>query len=138
MLSRPNASTPSGTFNLTIKLEDANGNTTNGSLSSTATQQVIVNSTVIGTLFFASDPGVQSQSCHFSGALNSTCGQSQYYNQTSSSPTVGDEIRIGPNGSGSPLAPAFYYSYSCNNTGFGNRNFFKVGANGIITIVSTC
>ena len=51
VLSRPNASTPSGTFNLTIKLEDANGNTTNGSLSSTATQEVIVNSTVIGTLF---------------------------------------------------------------------------------------
>ena len=138
VLSRPNASTPSGTFNLTIKLEDANGNTTNGSLSSTATQEVIVNSTVIGTLFFASDPGVQQQSCHFSGALNSTCGQSVYYNQTSSSPTVGDEIRTGPNGSSSPLASAFYYSYNCNNTGSGNRNFFKVGANGIITIVSTC
>lgn len=138
VLSRPNASTPSGTFNLTIKLEDANGNTTNGSLSSTANQQVVVNSTVIGTLFYASDPGVQSQSCHFSGSVNSTCGQSVYYNQTSSSPTVGDEIRTGPNGSSSPLAPAFYYSYNCNNTGLGNRNFFKVGANGIITIVSTC
>ncbi len=140
VITKTGTGTNPGTCTLTVKLEDAyNGSAlASGSESRTATQQVVVNSAVIGTPFFASDPGVQSQSCHFSGALNSTCGQSVYYNQTSSSPTVGDEIRTGPNGSSSPLAPAFYYSYNCSNTGFGNRNFFKVGTNGIITIVSTC
>ena len=140
VITKTGTGTNPGTCTLTIKLEDAyNGSAlASGSENRTATQEINIVSAVIGTLFFASDPGVQQQSCHFSGALNSTCGQSFYYNQTSSSPTVGDEIRVGPNGSSSPLAPAFYYSYNCNNTGSGNRNFFKVGANGIITIVSTC
>jgi hypothetical protein len=94
---------------------------------------------VIGTQFFASDPGVQQQSCSNTGALNSTCGDNIYYNQTSSTPTVNDEIRVGPNGSSSPLAQAGYYSYNCQNTGSGNRNYFQIqGNDGLIDVVSTC
>ncbi len=140
VITKTNTGSNPGTCTLTIKLEDTyNGSAlASGSLNQTATQDINIVSAAIGTLFFASDPGVQSQSCHFSGALNSTCGQSVYYNQTSSSPTVNDEIRVGPNGSSSPLATTGYYSYNCNNTGSGNRNYFQIGANGIITIVSTC
>ena len=142
VLSRPNASTPSGTFNLTIKLEDANGNTVNGSLSVTATQQVVVNSTTIGFPFYASPPGTQQQSCHFSGSQNPDCGSNLYYNNTTNSgtPQVGDVIRQGPNGSGSPVAAAGYYSYNCAQTGSGNRRIFFIQSNttGEVHSVSTC
>ena len=141
VLSRPNASSPSGTFNLTIKLEDANGNTTNGSLSSTATQQVVVNSTVIGFPFYASPPSVFSASCNINGQLNPDCGSNLYYNNTTNSgtPQVGDVIRQGPNGSSSPLAASGVYSYNCAQTGLGNRRYFDINnSNGVVDIVSTC
>ena len=96
-------------------------------------------SAVIGTEFTASAASVFSQACHFSGSSNPTCGDNLYYNQTSSTPTVGDEIRQGPNGSSSPLAVPGYYSYNCSNTGSGNRNYFQIqGNDGIIDVVSTC
>ncbi len=37
------------------------------------------------------------------------------------------------------LAVAGYYSYNCNNTGSGNRNYFQIqGNDGVIDVVSTC
>ena len=141
VLSRPSASTPSGTFNLTIKLEDANGNTVNGSLSATATQQVVVNSTVVGFPFNASPSSVFSATCNVNGQQNPDCGSNLYYNNTTNSgtPQVGDVIRQGPNGSNSPLAIAGYYSYNCGQTGSGNRRYFFIGGNdGVVDTVSTC
>ena len=141
VLSRPSASSPSGTFNLTIKLEDANGNTTNGSLSVTATQQVVVNSTTIGFPFYASPPSVISASCDINGSQNPDCGSNLYYNNTTNSatPQVNDIIRQGPNGSSSPLAAAGYYSYNCAQTGLNNRRvFFIQGNDGKVTQVITC
>ena len=141
VLSRPSASTPSGTFNLTIKLEDANGNTTNGSLNSTATQQVVVNSTVIGFPFYASPPSLFNASCNINGSQNPDCGSNLYYNNTTNSgtPQVGDVIRQGPNGSSSPLAAAGVYSYNCAQTGLGNRRIFRINTNtGVVDSVSTC
>ncbi len=141
VLSRPSASSPSGTFNLTIKVEDANGNTTNGSLSVTATQQVVVNSTTIGFPFYASPPGVFNASCNINGSQNNACGSNLYYNTTTNSatPQVNDIIRQGPNGSSSPLADAGYYSYNCAETGLNNRRvFFIQGNDGKVTQVITC
>ncbi len=141
VVTKTTTGTNAGTCTLTIKVEDAyNGSAlASGSLNQTATQDINIVSSVIGTLFYASDSGVFNQSCHINGSLNSTCGQSVYYNQTSSSPTVGDEIRVGPNGSSSPLAAAGYYSYNCGNTGLGNRNYFQISGNdGVIDVVSTC
>jgi hypothetical protein len=141
VLSRPSASTPSGTFNLTIKLEDANGNTANGSLSVTATQQVVVNSTTIGFPFYASPPSVFNASCNINGSQNPQCGSNLYYNNTTNSgtPQVGDVIRQGPNGSSSPLAAAGVYSHNCGQTGLGNRRIFRINTNtGVVDSVSTC
>jgi len=141
VLSRPSASSPSGTFNLTIKLEDANGNTTNGSLSVTATQQVVVNSTVIGYAFYASPPGPFIASCNVNGSQNNACGSNLYYNTTTNSatPQVNDIIRQGPNGASSPFADAGYYSYNCAETGLNNRRvFFIQGDDGKVTQVITC
>jgi hypothetical protein len=141
VITKTGTGTNPGTCTLTVKLEDAyNGSAlASGSLSQTATQEIGIVSAVIGTLFEASAPSVFSQACHFSGSSNPTCGDNLYYNQTSSTPTVGDEIRQGPNGSSSPLAVAGYYSYNCNNTGSGNRNYFQIqGNDGIIDVVSTC
>ena len=141
VITKTGTGTNPGTCTLTIKLEDAyNGSAlASGSLSQTATQQIGVISAVIGTEFTASAASVFSQACHFSGSSNPTCGDNLYYNQTSSTPTVGDEIRQGPNGSSSPLAVPGYYSYNCSNTGSGNRNYFQIqGNDGIIDVVSTC
>jgi hypothetical protein len=141
VLSRPSASSPSGTFNLTIKLEDANGNTTNGSLSVTTTQQVVVNSTVIGYAFYASPPSVFNASCNIDGSQNNACGSNLYYNTTTNSatPQVNDIIRQGPNGASSPFADAGYYSYNCAETGLNNRRvFFIQGNDGKVTQVITC
>ena len=141
VITKTGTGTNPGTCTLTVKLEDAyNGSAlASGSENRTATQQIGIVSAVVGTLFEASAPSVFSQACHFSGSSNPTCGDDLYYNQTSSSPTVGDEIRQGPNGSSSPLAVAGYYSYNCNNTGSGNRNYFQIqGNDGIIDVVSTC
>ena len=141
MLSRPNSSTPTGTFNLTIRLEDANGNIANGSLHVDATQQIVVASTVIGFPFYASPPSVFNASCNINGQQNPNCGSNLYYNNTTNSgtPQVGDVIRQGPNGSSSPLAAAGVYSYNCGQTGFGNRRYFDINnSNGVVDIVSTC
>ena len=141
VITKTGTGTNPGTCTLTIKLEDAyNGSAlASGSLSQTATQQVGVISAVIGTEFNASAASVFSQACHFSGSSNPTCGDNLYYNQTSSTPTVGDEIRQGPNGTSSALAVSGYYSYNCSNTGSGNRNYFQIqGNDGIIDVVSTC
>ena len=141
VITKTSTGTNPGTCTLTIKLEDAyNGSAlANGSLNQTATQQIGIISAIIGTQFEASAPSVFSQACHFSGSSNPTCGDNLYYNQTSSSPTVGDEIRQGPNGGSSPLAVAGYYSYNCSNTGSGNRNYFQIqGNDGVIDVVSTC
>jgi hypothetical protein len=130
-----------GTHNLNIKLEDAyNGvDLATGSLNRIVVQQVVVNSSVIGNVFTASQPGVFNQSCNFNGALNATCGTVTYYNQTSGTPTVNDIIRTGPNGASSSLALAGYYSYDCGSTGNGNRKYFVIAGNdGKITVVSTC
>jgi hypothetical protein len=141
VITKTGTGTNPGTCTLTVKLEDAyNGSAlASGSLSQTATQQIGVISAIIGTQFEASAPSVFSQACHFSGSSNPTCGDNLYYNQTNSTPTVGDEIRQGPNGSSSALAVAGYYSYNCSNTGSGNRNYFQIqGNDGIIDVVSTC
>jgi len=141
VLSKNSASSPSGTFNLTIKLQDANGNVANGSLFVEATQTIEVASLEIGFPFYASPSGVFNQSCNINGSLNSDCGSNLYYNQTSNSatPSVGDEIRQGPNGTNSPLATAGYYSYNCGQTGAGNRRYFFIGGNdGVVDTVSTC
>ena len=141
VLSKNSASSPSGTFNLTIKLQDANGNVANGSLFVEATQTIEVASLEIGFPFYASPSGVFNQSCNINGSLNSDCGSNLYYNQTSNSatPSVGDEIRQGPNGTNSPLATAGYYSYNCGQTGTGNRRYFFIGGNdGVVDTVSTC
>ena len=140
VLSKINGTSNSvGTHNLTIKLEDANGNASSGSLSATATQQIVVNSSIIGNAFTASDPGVFNQTCNINGAVNATCGTVTYYNQTSLSPSLNDIIRTGPNGASSPLASPGYYSYACGQTGVGNRRFFRIAGNdGKITQVSTC
>jgi len=141
VLSRPSASTPTGTFNLTIRLEDANGNIANGSLHVDATQQIVVASTVIGFPFYASPPSVFSASCNINGQQNPNCGSNLYYNNTTNSgtPQVGDVIRQGPNGSSSPLAASGVYSYNCGQTGFGNRRYFDINnSNGVVDIVSTC
>ena len=131
-----------GTHTLTIKLEDTwNGvSLGTGSKNQTASQSVTVVSSVIGTPFTASQPGVVNQSCYFDGSLNATCGTVTYYNQTNATPTIGDEIRTGPSGGSSPLAAAGYYSYNCGNTGSGNRNYFKIDSSslGIIDDVATC
>jgi len=131
-----------GTHNLTIKIEDTwNGvDLASGSKSQTASQSVTVVSSVVGTPFTASEPGGFNQTCALpSGTLNATCGTVTYYNQTSSTPTVGDEIRTGPNGSSSSLAISSTYSYDCGNTGAGNRKYFKINdSDGIIDEVSTC
>lgn len=141
VITKTGTGTNPGTCTLTIKLEDAyNGSAlASGSLSQTATQQVGIISQIIGTEFNASAASVFSQACHFSGSSNPTCGDNLYYNQTSSTPTVGDEIRQGPNGTSSALAVSGYYSYNCSNTGSGNRNYFQIqGNDGIIDVVSTC
>jgi len=129
-----------GTHLLEIRLHDANADTSNGSLYDTKTLSVSVASTVIGTPFTASPSGVINQSCASDGSLNPLCGTATFYNQTSVSPTVNDEIRTGPSGSASPLAAAGYYSYDCGTTGAGNRKYFKILASslGIIDTVSTC
>ena len=130
-----------GTHNLTIKLEDAWNGTSldSGSLNQTATQQVVVNSSVIGNIFYASPSGVFSQTCNINGSVNSQCGDNVYYNQTSLAPSVNDIIRTGPNGASSPLASAGYYSYECGQSGVGNRRYFQItGSDGKITTVSTC
>ena len=147
VLSKNSASSPSGTFNLTIKLQDANGNVTNGSLFAEATQTIEVASLEIGAYLNASPPGVQSESCNINGALNLNCGTVLYYNNGSVSnpnPTqnvvvVDDVIRTGPNGTNSPVAAAGYYSYICNQTGLGNRRFFRIfNSNGIVNSVDVC
>ena len=147
ILSKNSTSSPSGQFNLIIRLADANGNTANGSLYVEATQVVNVASVEIGAYLNASPGGVQSQSCNISGALNPNCGTVLYYNNGSVSnpnPTqnivvVGDVIRTGPNGTNSPVAPAFYYSYRCNQAGPGNRRFFQINnPNGIVSRVDQC
>ena len=141
VLSRPSASTPTGTFNLTIRLEDANGNIANGSLHVDATQQVVVTSTVVGFPFYASPPSVFSASCHINGQQNPDCGSNLYYNNTTNSgtPLPGDVIRQGPNGSSSPLAASGVYSYNCAQTGLGNRRYFDINnSNGVVDVVSTC
>ena len=130
-----------GTYNLTIQVEDAyNGsNTALGSLSQTANQQITVDSSIIGTALQASGVTVFNGTCNINGQVSLDCGTVTYYNQTSSSPTVGDEIRTGPNGSSSPLALAGYYSYNCSSTGINNRNYFQISGNdGVIDVVSTC
>jgi len=132
-----------GTHDLTIKLEDAynNGALASGSLNQTAAQQIVVGSSVVGNAFTASEPGVFNNTCHPSGALNSTCGTVTYYNQTSLAPTEDDVIRTGPNGASSPLASIGRYSYECSQTGVGNRRFFEIdGSNGagVITDVGSC
>jgi hypothetical protein len=147
VLSKNSSSSPSGPFTLTIRLEDANGNTINGSSFIEASQTINVASVEIGAYLNASPGGVQSQSCNASGALNPNCGTVLYYNNGSVSnpnPTqnivvVGDVIRTGPNGTNSPVAPAFYYSYRCNQTGSGNRRFFQINnSNGIVSLVDQC
>ena len=147
VLSKNSSSSPSGPFNLTIRLEDTNGNTVNGSLFVEATQTINVASVEIGAYLNGSPPGVQSQTCNISGALNANCGTVLYYNNGSVSnpnPTqnvvvVDDVIRTGPNGTNSPVAAAGYYSYICNQTGLGNRRFFRIfNSNGIVNTVDVC
>ena len=130
-----------GTYTLTIQLEDTfnNTNTASGSLSVTATQQITISSSIIGTAFQASGVTVFNGTCNVNGQVSPDCGTVTYYNQTSSSPTVGDEIRTGPNGASSSLALAGYYSYNCGNTGVNNRNYFQIAGNdGEIDVVATC
>jgi len=147
VLSKNSSSSPSGPFTLTIRLEDANGNTINGSSFVEATQTINVASVEIGAYLNASPPGVQSQSCNISGALNPNCGTVLYYNNGSvfnPNPTqnivvVGDVIRTGPDGTNSSVAAAGYYSYRCNQTGLGNRKFFRIfNSNGIVNTVDVC
>jgi hypothetical protein len=79
--------------------------------------------------------------------LNPNCGTVLYYNNGSVSnpnPTqnivvVGDVIRTGPDGTNSSVAAAGYYSYRCNETGLGNRKFFRIfNSNGIVNTVDVC
>ena len=141
VLSKSGTGATAATYTLTIQLEDTfnNTNTANGSLSITATQQITITSSIIGTAFQASGVTVFNGTCNVNGQVSPDCGTVTYYNQTSSSPTVGDEIRTGPNGASSSLALAGYYSYNCSNTGVNNRNYFQISGNdGEIDVVSTC
>ncbi len=141
VLSKSGTGAVAGTYTLTIQLEDTfnNTNTASGSLSITATQQITITSSIIGTAFQASGVTVFNGTCNVNGQVSPDCGTVTYYNQTSSSPTVGDEIRTGPNGASSSLALSGYYSYNCGNTGVNNRNYFQItGSDGVIDVVDTC
>ena len=141
VLSKSGTGAVAGTYTLTIQLEDTfnNTNTASGSLSITATQQITISSSIIGTAFQASGVTVFNGTCNVNGQVSPDCGTVTYYNQTSSSPTVGDEIRTGPNGASSSLALSGYYSYNCGNTGVNNRNYFQIsGSDGVIDVVDTC
>ena len=76
-----------GTYTLTIQLEDTfnNTNTASGSLSITATQQITITSSIIGTAFQASGVTVFNGTCNVNGQVRPDCGTVTYYNQTSSS-----------------------------------------------------
>ena len=141
VLSKSGTGATAATYTLTIKLEDTfnNTNTASGSLSVTATQQITISSSIIGTAFQASGVTVFNGTCNVNGQVSPDCGTVTYYNQTSSSPTVGDEIRTGPNGASSSLALSGYYSYNCGNTGVNNRNYYQItGSDGVIDVVGTC
>ena len=141
VLSKSGTGAVAGTYTLTIQLEDTfnNTNTASGSLSITATQQITITSSIIGTAFQASGVTVFNGTCNVNVQVSPDCGTVTYYNQTSSSPTVGDEIRTGPNGASSSLALSGYYSYNCGNTGVNNRNYFQItGSDGVIDVVDTC
>jgi len=110
-------SAPSGTYSLTIKLEDANGNLSNGSLSVTATQGVTISAATVGYVFYATPTLNALQACPAGGAQAPDCGTVTYYSQSAlvgGYPPAGAEIRTGPNGSGSPLAAAGYYTLNCS------------------------
>jgi len=141
VLSKSGTGAAAGTYTLTIQLEDTfnNTNTASGSLSVTATQQITITSSIIGTAFQASGVTLRNGTCNINGQVSPDCGTVTYYNQTSSSPTVGDEIRTGPNGASSSLALSGFYSYNCGNTGVNNRNYFQIiGSDGVIDEVDTC
>ena len=141
VLSKSGTGAVAGTYTLTIQLEDTfnNTSTASGSLSVTTTQQITITSSIIGTAFQASGVTVFNGTCNINGQVSPDCGTVTYYNQTSSSPTVGDEIRTGPNGSSSGLALSGFYSYNCGNTGVNNRNYFQIiGSDGVIDVVDTC
>ena len=146
ILSKNSTSSPSGQFNLTIRLADANGNTANGSLYVEATQVVNVASLVVGSPFTASPPGSFNATCNGSGAQNAACSNGTlvtYYNNGGGTGGAvvnqNDEIRTGPNGTNSPLAASGVYAYNCVQQGPGNRRYFDINnSNGIVDIVSVC
>ena len=110
-------SAPSGVYSLTIKLEDANGNLANGSLSVTDTQGVTIQNVTVGYLFYAGPSGNLNQACPAFGAQAPDCGTEVYYSQSAlvgGYPPAGAEIRTGPNGTGSPLATQGWYSLNCD------------------------
>ena len=105
----------------------------------TVNQQVVVNSSVVGFAFSASAVGVFNSVCNINGSISPSCGTVTYYNRTTNSgtPLVNDVIAQGPN-QNSAFAAAGYYSFNCAQTGLGNRRYYQVGANGVVTSVNQC
>ena len=121
-------SASANTYNLTIRLTDANNGT--GAEFAEANQQVIVSSTVIGFPFLVGDRQNNiTYACPSNGSRDTSCGNNTYYNRTTSSgtPSVNDIIASGPAQSATLLEGGFY-TYNCTNgTGTGNdRLFFQV------------
>ena len=130
------------TYNLTIRLTDANGGT--GALFAESIQQVVVASTTVGFPFYAGNQqGNIPQACPINGAQDSSCGNNLYYNRTTSSgtPLVNDIIAVGP-AQNSPLAGGGYYTYNCGyGTGTGtDRLYFQIehGGTGKVIAVTNC
>ena len=135
-----------GTYNLTIRLTDANGAT--GTLFDDEIQQVIVSSTAIGFPFAAGDTqGNLTQVCPIDSSQDPTCGNNTYWNAG---------IGGGGGGTGTPVVNDIisttefiitfltggFYSYNCGSgagrTGTDRRIFQVEYGTGKVTSVTTC
>ena len=123
-----------GTYNLTIRVTDANNGT--GAAFAEANQKVVVSSTQVGYFFYGGPNGVFLQACPANGGQPTGCSSILYYSQSvlvNGRPTAGSVILQGSGGPGvSPVAVAGYYSiYQCA-TG-ASRWYIKIsGSNGVI------
>ena len=138
VFTKTSTSTPAGSYDLEITLEDSwNGSTQGDGFGSIVVNQIVnVSSSQVGYFFYGGPNTVFLGACPAQDAEPVDCSSILYYSQSTLSgglPTAGSEIRTGPLGTGSPLAAAGYYSIGQCATGASRTYMFIQNSDGIVS-----